>query len=373
MFAKLFIRIKRTIRTGWQQLQQKVLRWTTPIKVSVTTGVLGDITRSKSELILENVLLRQQLIVVSRQVKRPAPTSKDRLVLVLIASKLRHWQQALLILQPDTVLRWHRDLFKWVWKRKSKATGHRPPLSATMIALIKRLVSENRLWGAERVRGELLKLGIIVSKRTIQKYARQVSRPRSGKQTWTTFIHNHADVIWACDFVQVTDVFFRDLFAFFIIEVGSRQVIHAAVTRHPSDAWLAQQLREATPFGAAPKYLIRDNDSKYGTRFAAIAHKTGIQLLKTPFRAPRANAFCERFIGSVRRECLDHLFILSEAHLCRMVRAYVDYFNHARPHQGIDQRLPMPSVHGSVLLSSPEKVVSTAILGGLHHDYQIAA
>lgn len=373
MFAELFTRIKRTLRTGWQQIQRKVLQWTAPIKASVSMGMLGDMTRSKSDLILENVLLRQQLIVVSRHVKRPALNNQDRLVLVLTASKLRHWQQALLILQPDTVLRWHRDLFKWVWKRKSKATGHRSPLSATMIALIKRLVAENRLWGAERVRGELFKLGIVVSKRTIQKYARQVSRPRSGKQTWTTFIHNHADAIWACDFLQVTDVFFRDLFAFFIIEIGSRKVVHAAVTRHPSDAWLAQQLREATPFGTAPHYLIRDNDSKYGTRFAAVAHSTGIQILKTPFHAPRANAFCERFIGSVRRECLDHLLILSEAHLRRMMRAYVDYFNHARPHQGLGQRLPMPFVRSSVLLSSPEKVVSTAILGGLHHDYQIAA
>ena len=232
---------------------------------------------------------------------------------------------------------------------------------------------ENRLWGAERIRGELLKLGIHVSKRTIQKYRRQVVRPRPGKPTWTTFIRNHASAIWACDFVQLHDVWFRDLFAFFIIEVGSRQVVHAAVTRHPSDAWVAQQLREATPFGIAPKYLIRDNDDKFGVNCARVAQGAGIEILKTPFRAPRANAYCERFLGSLRRECLDHVLVFGLRHLHRVIREYVQYFNTQRPHQGLGQQIPATPPMRVVPPPNGLKVRSEPVLGGLHHHYTLAA
>src|SRR5205823_13576684 len=191
------------------------------------------------------------------------------------------------------------------------------------------------LWGAEHIRGELLKLDIRVCKRTIQKYMRQarITRPRG--QNWATFLRNHGGEIWACDFLQVTDLFFRSLFAFFIIELRSRKVIHVGVMRSPTDAWTAQQLREATPYGQTPKYLIRDHDSKFGPCFARVAVTSGIKVLKTPYHAPRANAICERFLGSVRRECLDHVLILHEKQLHRVLRVYVKYFNEARPHQGI--------------------------------------
>jgi transposase InsO family protein len=248
-----------------------------------------------------------------------------------------------------------------------------PPLTPPLIALIKRLVTENRLWGAERIRGELLKLGIHISKRTIQKYARQVVPLRRGKQTGTTFIHNHASVVWSCDLLQVMDVFFRDLFLFFILEVGSRTIVHVGVTRHPTDAWLAQQLREATPFGTAPKYLIRDNDDKFGARFTAVAAGVGIRVLNTPPHAPKANAFVERLLGSVRRECLDHLLIFGERHLHLVIRAYGEYYNQYRPHQGLKQRIPAslnpvpasPPAHGHMRC--------LPVLGGLHHHYQWAA
>ncbi len=244
--------------------------------------------------------------------------------------------------------------------------------SPSLIALIKRLVRENRLWGAERLRGELLKLGLRVSKRTIQKYARQVAPPRRGKQTWTTFIHNHASAVWSCDLLQVMDVFFRDLFLFFILEVGSRKMVHVGVTRHPTDAWLAQQLREATPFGTAPKYLVRDNDDKFSARFAAVAAGVGIEVLHTPPHAPKANAFVERLIGSVRRECLDHLLIFGERHLHAVIRAYGAYYNQYRPQQGLGQRIPgSPS---PVPISPPHgKLLCLPVLGGLHHHYQWAA
>jgi putative transposase len=254
MTIQLISQFKAWVKRGWQQFQARVLRWTQPAKVSQVVGTIGDVLRSRTELMVENMLLRQQLIVLQRQVKHPAFQGQDRLSFVVLVSRLRTWNQALLIVQPDTLLRWHRDLFKWVWRRKSKPTGHRRPLPASLIALIKRLVTENRLWGAERIRGELLKLGSGVSKRTIQKYARQVAPPRRGKQTWTTFIHNHASAVWSCDLLQVMDVFFRDIFLFCILEVGSRKIVHVGVTRHPTDAWLAQHCARRPPL--APRRHI---------------------------------------------------------------------------------------------------------------------
>src|SRR5207248_5746536 len=188
--------------------------------------------------------------------------------LVLLARMVRTWKQALYLLQPETLLRWHRELFRVVWKRKSKASSSKPKLTPETISLIKEMAANNRMWGAERIRGELLKLDIRVSKRTIQKYMRPIRHKRLSGQTWKTFLRNHAAEIWACDFLQVTDLFFRPLFAFFIIELKSRKVIHVNVTRSPTDPWVAQQLREATPYGQTPTYLIRDNDRKFGQHFA---------------------------------------------------------------------------------------------------------
>jgi putative transposase len=321
----------------------------------------------------ENALLRQQLIILRRQVKRPACTRTDRMLLVLLARMARTWKQALFIIQPETPLRWHRQGFKLYWKYKSRAASAKPKISAETVALIKEMAVQNRLWGAERIRGEFLKLGIHVSKRTIQKYMRHARTPRRVGQNWATFLRNHAKDMWACDFLQVTDLFFRSLFAFFIIELHSRKVIHVGVTRSPTDAWTAQQLREATAYGQGPKYLIRDNDGKFGVTFARVAKTSGIEILKTPYQAPRANAICERFLGSVRRECLDHLLILHERQLQRALNAYIHYFNQARPHQGIRQQIPEPKA--GCVPSDPQggKILSLPILGGLHHDYRRSA
>ena len=193
-----------------------------------------------------------------------------------------------MIVQPDTLLRWHREMFRRLWKRKSRRKGKkgRPPLAEDVVGLIKSMAYDNRTWGAERIRGELLKLGVQVSKSTIQKYMNEVRSPLSPKQTWSTFLRNHAKDIWAADFLQTHDLFFRTIFVFFIIELGSRRLIHFGVTRSPSDAWVAQQLREAAPFGEGPRFLIRDNDSKYGAAFARVADGSGIIALSTPYQAP---------------------------------------------------------------------------------------
>jgi transposase InsO family protein len=231
------------------------------------------------------------------------------------------------------------------------------------------MAQDNHLWGSEHIRGELLKLSIEVSKRTIQKYMPK-ERRLSG-QTWATFLKNHARDIWACDFTVVHDLLFRTLYLFVIIDLETRRIVHFAVTRSPTDVWVAQQLREATPWGQGPKYLIHDRDKKYGKQFTSVARSTGIEEQGTPYRAPKANAICERCIGSIRRECLDHTLVVHRSHLSRVVKAYVDYFNCSRPHQGIGQHIPARFGESRPVQSG--RIIATPVLGGLHHSYSRVA
>ena len=328
--------LDRLIRLGHaatRGLRRRLLAATRPATAPLVVGTLADLARSKPALVAENALLRHQLAILRRSVKRPRCRLTDRAVLVLLASRVRAWRSALLIVQPDTLVRWHRQLFRVYWHRRSQAAApaHRPPLAPETVALIREMAAVNRLWGAERIRGELLKLNIRVAKSTIQRYLREARPLRHAGQPWATFLRNHAPDIWACDFLPVTDLLFRPVYAFFVIALGSRRVVHVGVTRHPTDAWVAQQLREATPFDQRPRFLIRDNDSKYGSAFARVAAASGIAERRTAYRAPRQNATCERFLGSVRRECLDHVLVLGEAHLRRVLWEYVQYFTHDRP------------------------------------------
>jgi len=376
MLAHLLHRVRASARAVLSGLRHRVLAATKPATAVPLAGALADLRRSKPELLAENALLRQQLLVRRRSVTRPRCRPTDRTLLVLLASRVRAWRQALLIVQPDTLLRWHRQLFCGFWRRKSRATsmarGAKVPDET--IALIRELAAANRLWGAERIRGELLKLDIRVAKWTVQKYMRDARPPQRAGQPWATFLRNHAGEIWACDFLPVTDLLFRPLYAFFVIALGSRRVVHVGVTRHPTDAWVAQKLREATPFDQRPRYLIRDRDSKYGPTFTRVAAATGIEDLRTAYRAPRQNAVCERFLGSVRRECLDHVLILGEAHLRRVLREYAPYFNTARPHQGLQQRIPIAGTALRLLRPEPGRTVrAVPVLGGLHHTYQRVA
>jgi putative transposase len=256
------------------------------------------------------------------------------LSLLFLARWVPSWKQVLQIIQPDTLLRWHREGFRLFWKLKSRRPVQTQPqrLAAKTIALIEQMARENRLWGAERIRGELLKLNIKVAKRTIQKYMQAVrSKPTSG-QSWSTFLKTHGQDIWACDFVPVVTLFFKTLHAFVIVHHESRRVVHVGVTDHPTDEWITQQVRDATPFEDKPKYLICDNDKKYGHMFERVALASGIEVIHTPYEAPRANAICERFVGSLRRECLDHMLVIGGLQLIRILKDYGTYFNQARPH-----------------------------------------
>jgi putative transposase len=339
--------------------------------VSPIGGLLRDLTRSPQELLAENIALRQQLIVVARTVKKPRFAAHERGLFVLLAHFVPRWRDAMLLVKPETVLQWHREGFRLFWRARSRAPARSTPRIATeTVELIQRMAIENELWGGERIRGEILKIGVRVSKRTIQKYVRRARGPRPWGQSWSTFLRNHLNQTWACDFLQLYDIWFQPIFAFFIIELGSRKVVHVGVARNPITTWVCQQLRSATPFGEGPRFLIRDNDDKFGIDFDGAAKGAGIRVLRTAVRAPRMNAFCERFLGSVRRDCLDHVVVLGERHLERVLREYCfRYFNEARPHQGIGQLLPA----GASTAARGGQVISLPVLGGLHHDYRRAA
>jgi transposase InsO family protein len=375
MLAKIIATVKQAVINLSRSMGTAIKRLTAPAKpvAAAVAGIARDVARPRSELIAENAFLRQQLIVIRRQIGRPMFGDADRLLMVILARLSGAWRDALHLVKPETLLRWHRGLFKRFWRRKSRSGGVQPRrLDQETIELIVSMAACNVLWGAERIRGELLKLGIKVSKRTIQKYMKRArTRGKSG-QTWKTFLENHTDETWACDFLQLHDLLFRPVFAFFIVKHGTREVVHVGVTRAPSDEWTAQQLREATPNGEGPKYLIRDNDGKFGRHVAAVAEGSGIQIVKIPPRSPNLNPICERFLGSARRECLDHVLILSEGHLRRVLEEYTAaYFNNARPHQGLGQRVPAGGVGPPA--ETGGKIIASPVLSGLHHDYRRAA
>jgi putative transposase len=295
------------------------------------------------------------------------------MALVLLARLSSTWRHAVLLVQPETILRWHRQGFALLWRRTVQRRGGAPRVAAETIALIEHMARSNRLWDAERIRGELLKLDSRVAKRTIQKLLRRIRGPRRPGQRWATFLRNHAHETWACDFLQTYDALLRPIFGFFLLEVGSRRVVRVAVTRAPSSAWVTQQLREAMAWGTGPRFVIRDNDDQFGPRFDALAVATGITIVRTPVRAPYANAVCERFLRSVRTECLDHVIVFGVRHLQSTLRSYCAYFNRTRPHQGIGQRVP----DGSPVPTEPPPTASPVeelpVLGGLHHEYRRAA
>jgi len=235
MIKTLIPSLKRFVNRVKLYLKQ----WSKPVAVSIAVEAFLDLRRNRRDLIIENAMLRQQLIVLHRQVKRPQLSQSDRLLMIILARMTGYWQQALHIVQPETLLHWHRDLFARYWRCKSKPEKRDPRISTGTIELIQQMARENRLWGAERIRGELLKLGVKVSKRTIQKYMLKERRSRSG-QTWSTFLKNHFRDIWACDFTVVNDLLFRSWYVFVIMELHTRRIVHAAVTSFPTDGWVAQ-------------------------------------------------------------------------------------------------------------------------------------
>ena len=268
----------------------------------------------------------------------------------------------LTIVQPETVIRWHQTGFRAWWRWKSRNRGGRPKVDQELRDLIRRMSEENPLWGAPRIHGELLKLGFTVAQSTVSKYMLRGRRPPS--QGWKTFLRNHADGIAAVDFLVVPTLTFQCLFAFIVLGVGSRTILWIEVTTIPTAQWLARQITEAFPWESAPKYLFRDNDRTYGGAFKRRLHAMGIRDRPTSPRSPWQNGYVERVIGSIRRECLDHVIVRDEAHLRRVLSAYSLYYNATRTHLGLGKDSPNRRP-----VQRRGRIVVSEVLAGLHHQY----
>jgi transposase InsO family protein len=266
------------------------------------------------------------------------------------------------IVRPETILRWHRTGFRTYWRWKSRGRVGRPTIDRELRDLVRRMSKENPLWGAPRIHGELLKLGFQVSQSTISKYMIKPRGPPS--QGWRTFLRNHADAIAAIDLCVVPTLTFELLFAFLIIGHGRRQLLWFAVTRHPTAEWLAQQIVEAFPWDTAPHYLLRDNDAAYGAVFTRRLRAMGIRDRPIAPRSPWQNAYVERLIGTIRRDCLDHILIFGEAHLRRVLTLYALYYNQTRTHLGLGKDAPLGRA-----VECSGTVIAVPILSGLHHRY----
>jgi len=329
-------------------------------------------------LVAENLALRRQLGQFLEREKRPKRASNaTRLVMVLL-SRLFDWKDALVIVKPETLIRWHRQGFKLLWRWKSR--GGRPPTGADLRRRIAEMARDNPLWGEERIAAELLlKLGLRLSPRTVRKYMpkKPKGRQRTG-QRWSTFVRNHAKEIIACDFMTAVTARFQFLYIFVVVEIESRRILHFNVTSHPSAEWTIQQFRETFPWEHDYRWLIHDRDSIFSEALDESVEAMDLKVLKTPRRAPRANAFCERVNGTIRRECLDHVIPLGERHLRRILREWVEHYNRGRPHSSLGPGLPDPPADLPVPLQ-PERhqlpdgarVDRKPVLGGLHHEYRL--
>src|SRR5476649_2431699 len=326
-------------------------------------AVLASPFKSNIRLEAENAVLRHQLIVLRRKLKgRARLTNNDRWFFVQLYRWFPSILPVLMIIRPETLLRWHRAGFRRYWRWKSRRRGGRPQLETELRALIRQMSTENLLWGAPRIHGELLKLGFSVAQSSVAKY--MVKRGGPPSQEWRAFLRNHAPDIAAMDLFVVPAIGFKLLYGFVIIRLDRRDIIWIRVTTNPTAEWVARQITEAFPWDGAPRYMIRDRDRIYGTIVTRRLRAMGIRDKPTAPASPWQNGFAERLIGSIRRECLDHFIVLGEANLRRTLRAYAGYYNNIRTHWSLAKDAPVsrPVQRTGIISSRP-------ILGGLHHHY----
>ena len=326
-------------------------------------AILTSPFKSKSRLEAENAALRQQLVVLQRKVKsRVALSNGDRLFFVQLYQWFPSILEIITIIQPETLVRWHRAGFRRYWRWKSRRRGGRPQIHTELRALIRQMSAENRLWGAPRIHGELLKLGFEISQSTVAKY--MVRRRGPPSQGWRAFLRNHAPHIAAMDLFVVPTIGFALLYVFVIVRLDRRTLVWTNVTRHPTAEWIARQITGAFPWDEAPRYLIRDRDGVFGAVVTRRLRAMGIRDKPIAPASPWQNAFAERLIGSIRRECVDHLIVLGERHLRRILRCYAHYYNEMRTHRSLNKDAPI-----SRAVQRIGNIKSHAVLGGLHHHY----
>ena len=326
-------------------------------------AVLASAFKSKWRLEAENAALRHQLIVLRRKVRgRPRLTNNDRWFFIQLYRWFPSILRVIMIVQPETLVRWHRAGFRRYWRWKSHPPGGRPQIKTDLQALIRQMSIENPLWGAPRIHGELLKLGFKVAQSSVAKY--MVKRIGPPSQGWRTFLRNHAPDIAAMDLFIVPTIGFDLLYAFVIVGLGRRNLVWINVTTNPTAEWIARQLTEAFPWNEAPRYLVRDRDQIYGAVVMRRIRAMGIRDKPIAPASPWQNGFAERLIGSIRRDCVDHFVVLGEAHLRRILQTYARYYNNIRTHRSLDKDAPVsrPVQRTGIISSHP-------ILGGLHHGY----
>jgi putative transposase len=356
--------------------------------VAHTCSILLDLIwvarRADIDKDVEILLLRQQVRILQRKQPRSPRISRwEKLTLVLLVSKLTtlstsaraRLTQVVLLFKPDTLLKWHRELVRRKWAIRKGAPRGRPAISRELEGLILRLAKDNPTWGYGKLEGELLKLGYEIGRSTIRDVLKRKHVPPAPKRaqhgsTWRTFLRHYQGEILACDFFTVETAWLKTLYVLFFIEVGSRRVHLAGCTTNPTSAWVVQQ---ACQFSwqiqnrtVPVRFLIHDRDTKFSAAFDTVFTAEDVTIIHTPVQAPNANAFAERWVRSVREECLDKILILGQGHLRRVLIAYLEYYNHARPHQGIDQQCPVPLVRSAARDGPIER---RDILGGVLHDY----
>jgi transposase InsO family protein len=334
-------------------------------------GVLIRLFRSRGNLVLENLVLRQQLAVLKRRRPRPRLALVDKLFWVTVSRFWSGWKEALIVVTPETVVRWHRAGFRMYWRLISRVRVQvgRRQTSKEVRELIFRMVVENPIWGAPRIHGELLMLGFDVSERTISRWMKRAPRDPEPAKRWLSFLRNHREAIAAMDFFTVPTVTFGLLYCLFVISHDRRRILHFNVTSHPTSLWTVQQLREAFPFGSAPRFLIFDRDGKYGLEVPAAVRALTIRPVRTSFESPWQNGIAERWVESCRRDLLDHVIAVNERHLKRLLSEYVHYYHEDRTHLGLGKGTP----DGRIRSVASGRVVSSDRLGGLHHRYDQAA
>jgi putative transposase len=347
-----------------------------------TILLIINITRlSNQEKDLEILILRQQLSILHRKQNSPIkPNRVEKLTLAVLTAKLKRithrsanqLRDVIRIFQPETILRWHRELVRWKWSYPHKNKGGRPSISKELDELVLRLARENPRWGYGKIQGELIKLSFKISQSTIRnildRHGIQPSPVRNGSIGWSNLMSHYKNQILACDFFTVETIWLKTIYVLFFIELGSRQVHLAGITSNPNAIWVSQQARqlvwELHGSERSPCFLVHDNDTKFSKAFDAVFESEGIHVIHTPFQAPNANAFAERWVRTIREECLDHILIVGSFHLKRVLVEYSNYYNTSRPHQGIDNLIPIPQQ-----LRSTGPIHRKQVLGGIINDY----